>query len=227
MIEIKNLQFRFDGSGFGFRLADLSFSSGSRIALVGPSGCGKTTLLNLIAGVLVPDRGGVHIQGTEVSGLSDAMRRRFRIGSVGMVFQEFELLEYLNVEQNILLPYSLGLKRPSDNQPAIEHVTDSLEISSLLRRRIDRLSQGERQRVAIARALMSRPSVILADEPTGNVDPAQSRKILDLLFDHVARYKSTLVMATHDHGLLEEFDRVIDFSRPNESGVELLAEAEP
>lgn len=228
MIEIQNLLFRYDDKAFGFRIGNLSVDSVSRVAFVGPSGCGKSTLLNLMAGVLLPRGGSLHVQGTEVSRLSDAERRAFRLRSVGMVFQEFELLDYLNVQQNILLPFSLGMASStrSELHESLDGLAVSLGIASLLDRRIDRLSQGERQRVAICRALMAQPSLILADEPTGNVDPRQSREILELLFEHVGQYGSTLVMATHDHGLLDQFDNVIDFSRPEESGIELFAEVD-
>lgn len=227
MIQIQNATFRYDTSTFGLSIPRLAIAAGSRVALAGPSGCGKSTLLNLLAGVVTPGDGLVEVGGVELSSLGDADRRAFRIERIGLVFQEFELIEYLNVEENILLPFSLhaGLRPTGDRRDVVRTLVDSLGIAALLQRRIDRLSQGERQRVAICRALVTEPGLILADEPTGNVDPSQSREILDLLLEHVAERGATLIMATHDHGLLDRFDRVIDFSKPADSGIEILAES--
>jgi putative ABC transport system ATP-binding protein len=224
MIEIRELLFRYPASGFGLRVPELQIADTSRVALVGPSGCGKTTLLSLLAGIYSPDAGVLRVGDVQVASLSDASRRAFRISSVGMVFQEFELLEYLNVEENILLPFSLNpeLKLNHEGRESARSLAGSLGLDDLIKRRIDRLSQGERQRVAICRALVTNPKLILADEPTGNIDPSQSREILELLFRHVAASRSTLLMATHDHALLDSFDRVIDFSKPASAGIELL-----
>jgi len=224
MIEIRELLFRYPASGFGLRVSELHVADKFRVALVGPSGCGKTTLLSLLAGIHSPYAGTMCVGDVQVSSLSDALRRAFRISTVGMVFQEFELLDYLNVEQNILLPFSLNpeLRLNRQGRETARSLADSLGLTELLKRRIDRLSQGERQRVAICRALVTSPKLILADEPTGNIDPSQSREILELLFQHVAACDSTLLMATHDHSLLDRFDRVIDFSEPDTAGIELL-----
>ena len=108
MLEIDDLEFRYQGNGFGLRVANLRIAPGETVALVGPSGCGKTTLLNLVAAIVVPSKGNIRINGRELSLLGDAARRAFRISSIGMVFQEFELLDYLNVRENILLPFSLN-----------------------------------------------------------------------------------------------------------------------
>jgi putative ABC transport system ATP-binding protein len=224
MIEIRELLFRYPASGFGLRVSELQVADKSRVALVGPSGCGKTTLLSLLAGIHTPDAGTVRVGDVLVSSLSDALRRAFRIRTVGMVFQEFELLEYLNVEENILLPFSLNpeLKLDRDGRDSARKLASSLGLTALIERRIDRLSHGERQRVAICRALVTNPKLVLADEPTGNIDPSQSREIVELLFEYVAACGSTLLMATHDHSLLDRFDRVIDFSEPETAGIELL-----
>ncbi len=224
MIEIRELLFRYPTSDFGLRVPELQVADKSRVALVGPSGCGKTTLLNLLAGIHTPDEGVLRVCGEQISLLSDASRRTFRIASVGMVFQEFELLEYLNVEENILLPFSLNprLKLDRTGRDAARSLATSLGLAELVERRIDRLSQGERQRVAICRALVTNPKLVLADEPTGNIDPSQSREVLELLFKHAAECDSTFLMATHDHSLLDQFDRVIDFSKPEAAGIELL-----
>lgn len=224
MIEIDDLEFRYQHDGFGLRVPSLRISSGESVALVGPSGCGKTTLLNLLVGIVEPNEGNIRFEGRELTRLSDAARRAFRISTAGMVFQEFELLSYLNVEENILLPYLLNSsQRPTHAiRESVGELAEPLGLQSLLKRPIDRLSHGERQRVAIARALITNPALLLADEPTGNLDPATRDQIVDLLFDQAAAKRSTLLMATHDHSLIDRFDRVIDFSCPDESGIELI-----
>jgi putative ABC transport system ATP-binding protein len=224
MVEIDDLEFRYEPNRFGLRVSNLRISAGESVALVGPSGCGKTTLLNLLAGIAVPDCGNVRIEGRELTRLDDAARRAFRISSVGMIFQEFELLDYLNVEENILLPFLLNSTQrlAHKSQADVKELADSLGLSQLLSRRIDRLSHGERQRVAIGRAIITNPQLLLADEPTGNLDPTTRDRIVDLLMESVAQRQATLVMATHDHSLIDRFDRAIDFARPSESGVVVL-----
>lgn len=227
MLEIDDLEFRYQRDGFGLRISRLRIPTAESVALVGPSGCGKTTLLNLLAGIVVPVDGDIRFEGRELTRLDDATRRAFRISSVGMVFQEFELLEYLNVEENILLPFLLNSSQrlTPESRTAAGELSESLGLASLLERRIDRLSHGERQRVAIARALITNPQLLLADEPTGNLDPATRDHIVDLLFEHARRRQATFVMATHDHSLTDRFDLVFDFSQPEQSGIEILRPA--
>ncbi|NQV24666.1 MAG: ATP-binding cassette domain-containing protein, partial [Rhodopirellula sp.] len=194
----------------------------------GPSGCGKSTLLTLLAGIAIPRRGDIRVDGRELTSLDDAARRAFRVSSVGMVFQEFELLDYLNVEENILLPFLINpaQRLTHETRSAVNRLATALGLSELLSRRIDRLSHGERQRVAIARALITNPQLLLADEPTGNLDPVTRDRIVELLLNQAAERQATLVMATHDHSLLKRFDRVIDFGCPGSSGIELLLPVE-
>lgn len=224
MIEIDDLEFRYEGDGFGLSVAELRITAGETVALIGPSGCGKSTLLNLVAGIEIPDRGDIRIDGRELTAFDDAARRAFRISSIGMVFQEFELLEYLNVGDNIRLPFFLNAveRRASGAMADVIELAESLGLQSLLSRRIDQLSHGERQRVAIGRALITRPSLLLADEPTGNLDPSTRDHIVDLLMQYATDRQATLIMATHDHTLINRFDRVIDFRSPELSGIALL-----
>ena len=224
MTEIDDLEFRYDHDGFGLCISSLRIPSGESVALVGPSGCGKTTLLNLLVGIAVPNEGNIRFEGRELTRLDDAARRAFRISTAGMVFQEFELLTYLNVEENILLPFLLNssLRLTYETKKNVSELAESLGLGTLLKRSIDQLSHGERQRVAIARALITNPALLLADEPTGNLDAATRDQIVNLLFEQAAVKQSTLFMATHDHSLIDRFDRVIDFSCPDESGIELL-----
>ncbi len=213
-IDVRDLEFRFGRDGFTLQRDELAIASGERVAFVGPSGCGKTTLLHVLAGILVPERGTVRVGETVVSSADDRARRRFRIREIGLVFQNFELLDYLRVLDNVLLPYRLhpALRLDASVRERARELAGSVGLGDKLGRRIDALSQGERQRVAICRALVTRPSVVLADEPTGNLDPATTARIVDVLFERVAASGATLVVVTHDHGLLDRFDRVVDLA---------------
>ena len=215
MISIKDLRFRYAEGEFALHVPELVIESGEKVAIIGPSGSGKTTLLNLIAGIRSPQSGQVQTQGTEIGALDDAARRDFRIRRIGLVFQEFELLEYLNVLDNVLLPYrinrSLDLTRQVRERAA--ELAEEVGIGGYLGRYVNHLSQGERQRVSVCRALLARPPLILADEPTGNLDPTNKGRVLDILFDYVDRDGATLVTVTHDHDLLPRFERVIDFKQ--------------
>ncbi len=213
MIRITGLRFRYRGSDFRLHVPDLTIGRGASVAFTGPSGSGKTTLVNLIAGIHTPGAGRVIVDGVDVHALGDSARRQFRISRLGMVFQEFELIEYLDVLDNILLPYRIGsaLKLDPSVRRRAEMLAATVEIADKLRRYVRRLSHGERQRVAICRALLTRPGLVLADEPTGHLDPANKMHVLDLLFDCAREADATLVVITHDHELLDRFDRVLDF----------------
>jgi len=181
--------------------------------VIGPSCSGKTTLLNLIAGISRPHQGTVTVADQRVSACSDARRRDLRITNIGFVFQDFELLDYLNVLDNILHPYRITrvLELTGQVQQRAIELANGLGIGDKLKRFGGELSQGEKQRAAICRALLTRPQLILADEATGNLDPRNKGKILDLLFENVESCNATLLAVTHDHELLPRFDRVIDF----------------
>jgi putative ABC transport system ATP-binding protein len=193
----------------------LRVDSDEKVAVIGPSGSGKTTLLSLAAGILLADEGRIRVDGTEISAASDAARRDFRISNIGLVFQEFELLEYLTVRENILLPYrvSTALKFDREVRASVEPLAESVGIGRALDRYPHRLSQGERQRVALSRALITRPRILFADEPTGNLDPRTSRTIVEVLLRQAEAARATVLMVTHDHSLLEWFDRVIDLEQ--------------
>jgi putative ABC transport system ATP-binding protein len=182
--------------------------------VIGPSGSGKTTLLNLVAGILVPEQGTVRCGGSEVSALGDAARRDFRITRIGFVFQDFELLDYLNVLDNVLHPYRItkALKLTTEVRDRAGDLLQQMGLGDKLARGVERLSQGEKQRVAICRALLPSPQLVLADEATGNLDPRNKGHILDLLFDVVQAHESTLLAVTHDHELLPRFDCTVDFN---------------
>ncbi len=213
MIRISELEFSYPQGEFHLRIPEFAIEVGEKVAVIGPSGSGKTTLLNLIAGINVPDRGRVEVAETPVSELGDAVRRNFRITRIGFVFQDFELLDYLNVQDNILHPYRIthALKITPEVRNWARELADDMGLGDKLKRCIAHLSQGERQRVAICRALLPQPQLILADEATGNLDPRNKGHILDLLFEGVGKRDATLLAVTHDHELLPRFDRVVDF----------------
>ena len=213
VIEIESLEFHYPHGEFHLAIPQLSVAPGEKVAVIGPSGSGKTTLLNLIAGISRPQQGTVTVADQIVSAFSDAMRRDFRITHIGFVFQDFELLDYLNVHDNILHPYRItrALKLTQQIEQRASDLANGLEIGDKLRRYTGELSQGEKQRAAICRALLPQPQLILADEATGNLDPRNKGKILDLLFENVDSHDATLLAVTHDHELLPRFDRVIDF----------------
>lgn len=214
MIDIEGLHFAYPDSDFLIDVPKLQIADGERAACIGPSGTGKTTLINLMTGILSAKAKRLALDGVELTQLSEDERRTLRIRRVGMVFQQFELLEYLDALDNILLPYHLSpdLVLTADVRDRARDIAERMGITHVLARRPDALSQGERQRVAISRALVTRPKLIVADEPTGNLDPRNSDRILDLLFEQSADHGATLLVVTHDHGLLPRFDRIIDMA---------------
>ena len=213
MIAIQKLEFRYPSGEFRLNIQNFQISGGEKVAVIGPSGSGKTTLLNLIAGIITPIKGNVSVDDAQVSELGDRERRDFRISNIGSVFQEFELLDYLNVLDNVLHPYRItgALKLDKAVRERAEALASEMGIGDKLKRKPNDLSHGEKQRVAICRALLPQPKLILADEATGNLDPDNKTLILDLLFSAVTDHDATLLAVTHDHELLKRFGRIIDF----------------
>jgi len=214
-IEIRDLTFSYEALGFELSIPHLSIAEGKHVAIVGPSGCGKTTLAYLISGIHVPSGGNVDIGGRSVTDMTDEARRNFRISHIGFIFQEFELLEYLRVEENIVLPYlvntSLGLDKAVYERA--RSLAESVGLGDKLHRYPGELSQGEKQRLAICRALITDPRIIMADEPTGNLDAGNTDAIMDLIRNQARRRDATFVMITHEHNLLDRFDHVIDLAK--------------
>lgn len=211
MIAVENLVFHHPHSTFTLRVPSLRVGRGERVALTGPSGSGKTTLLNLIAGILLPDQGVIRVGEAEPARLGDAGRRAFRARSLGLVFQDLQLLEYLGVGENILLPCRINpaLKPGPAARARARELARRTGIEHRWEHRPARLSQGEQQRVALCRALVARPPCVLADEPTASLDPAAKLRVLDLLFEECAQTGASLLMVTHDAALAGRFDRAI------------------
>jgi len=215
MIELSDLTFQYKKDDFHLNIKSLNIDNGESVAFIGSSGCGKTTLLSLIAGILPPQSGTIKVNNTRVSELSESERRLFRIKNVGFVFQDFALIDYLSVSENILHPYRINplLKLNKEVKTHAAQLAEDLGLKSKLKSSIKNISQGEQQRVAICRALLNKPSVILADEPTANLDPENKGWVLDVLNNYVQNSDATLVVATHDHALLDTFDKTLDFRK--------------
>jgi len=213
VIQLSDVVFRYPAAGgFALRIPDLTVGAGDSVAVVGPSGSGKTTLLGLLAGILQSESGRVRVHGTELSTLDDRQRRQFRIRNVGQVFQAFELLHYLTVLENVMLPHYIRTAGESSGQSrekALELLSD-MGLSHKANSRPAELSQGEQQRVAVSRAMLNQPALLLADEPTGNLDHDNKQNVVDLLLEQAKRRQSTLLMVTHDQSLLEPFSNVLD-----------------
>ena len=199
----------FDGSGDHHILkgADLKIEKGETVAILGSSGSGKSTLLNLIAGIDLPDQGEVRIDGKSLGQMSEKNRTLLRRRNMGFVFQSFNLIPTLNVYENLMLP--LELNQISKNSGIISQMLEALGLKGREESHPDRLSGGEQQRVAIARALMHQPSLLLADEPTGNLDAETSQETLKLINHLVHRSRTTMIMATHSQEVIEWVDRVL------------------
>lgn len=210
MVEIRNLELSLVG-GSGrvdiLRGLDMEASPGETISIVGPSGAGKTTLLMALAGLESPTSGKVNVAGVELSGLSEDDLARFRRQHIGIVFQSFHLVNTMTALENVALPLEFA---GADN--AEELSVKALEATGLSARMAHypgQLSGGEQQRVAVARAFVAHPSLILADEPTGNLDTDTGQKIMDILFSLQNDFGTTLVLVTHDEILAKRCDRTI------------------
>ena len=199
----------FDGSGDHHILkgANLNIEKGETVAILGSSGSGKSTLLNLIAGIDLPDQGEVRIDGKSLGQMSEKNRTLLRRRTMGFVFQSFNLIPTLNVYENLMLP--LELNQISKNSGIVSQMLEALGLKGREESHPDRLSGGEQQRVAIARALMHQPSLLLADEPTGNLDAETSQETLKLINHLVHRSRTTMIMATHSQEVIEWVDRVL------------------
>ena len=189
-----------------FRNVSLSLAPGEFVAIVGESGVGKSTLLNCMAGLDSWDQGSVHLQGHNLGELNDEQRALLRRRHVGFVFQAFHVLPHLDVAQNVGLPLLL-LGQHDDAR--VQHMLDAVGLSGLGQRLPQQLSGGQLQRVAMARALVHRPALVLADEPTGNLDPATAARVMDALLAQTRAQGSSLVLVTHSEAAAARADRVL------------------
>ena len=186
---------------------DLQVNSGETVALVGASGSGKSTLLGLLAGLDLPSQGDIEILGKSLGELDEEGRARLRAEQIGFVFQSFLLLPTMTALENVMLPAELRGER--DCEPRARELLAAVGLGERLHHLPPRLSGGEQQRVAIALAFMTRPSLLLADEPTGNLDSKTGEKVIELLFELNRKHGTTLVVVTHDHQLAERCQRQV------------------
>ncbi|MBM3876652.1 MAG: ABC transporter ATP-binding protein [Verrucomicrobia bacterium] len=197
-------------------IGDFTLGEREQLALSGESGSGKTTFLNLIAGILTPDAGSIRLNGTDLGPLAERERDRLRATSIGYIFQTFNLLQGYSAIENVLLGMSFG---PGAERPFAEMLLRRAGLAEKLRHLPRQLSTGQQQRVAVARALANRPKLVLADEPTGNLDHANAREALRLIRDMCHESGAALLLVSHDHEVLSAFDKVQELAKLNRAAV--------
>ena len=210
LLEVKNISKTY-GSGEAAveALKNVSFSveKGEFLAIVGESGSGKSTLLNMIGALDAPTSGKVIIDGKDIMAMKDNAATIFRRRNIGFIFQAFNLIPELTVEQNIVFPLLLDYQKP--DQKYLDELLDVLNLENRRKHLPSQLSGGQQQRVAIGRALITRPSIILADEPTGNLDSQNSSEVIALLKDASRKYGQTIIMITHNRVIAQAADRIL------------------
>lgn len=213
-LSLTDVSFAWPGrSGFAVSCPAFTLSRGESVLVLGASGSGKSTLLSLICGIVTPDRGQVHVDGADLGGMRAGVRDRFRAERIGVIFQQFNLLPYARVADNILLPLRFAPERRKRAGDAVQQAARLCAALGLpdevVHMRSGTLSVGQQQRVAVARALIGEPPLIVADEPTSALDADSQDTFLGLLFDQVARAGSSLLMVSHDARLRDRFDRTL------------------
>ena len=209
LLELKDITKSFsgvDGDVEVLRGVSLGLDAGQTLALTGESGSGKSTILHISAGLEVPDGGSLHLEGVEINGLGEAERANLRRSEIGIVFQQFNLIPSLTVEANIAFQASLAGRRDEKFE---SELVEALGLTDQLKKYPESLSGGQQQRVAIARALAVRPKLLLADEPTGNLDESTSSAVLTAMLDLVGRTGAALMVVTHSAALAEKMDRQV------------------
>ena len=213
LLEVQSISKTYgSGEATVHALMNVSFSvpKGEYVAIVGESGSGKSTLLNMIGALDNPTSGKVLIEGKDIFAMKESKLTIFRRRNIGFIFQAFNLIPELTVEQNIIFPVLLDYQKP--NQKYLEELLDILNLKERRNHLPSQLSGGQQQRVAIGRALITRPSLILADEPTGNLDSQNSSEVIALLKNASKRYAQTIIMITHNRSIAQSADRVLQVS---------------
>ena len=205
MIKISDLSKKFDEE-CNIKIKDMEFKDKTSYVLLGPSGCGKSTLLNMITGVITPTTGKIIIDDVEITKLNQQEKDAYRLKNVGYIFQDFKLIDDMTVEDNLNL-----LKIGNVECLPIDEVLESVGIKNKRKSKVRNLSGGERQRVAIARALIKQPRIIIADEPTGNLNFENGKKVVELLINASKKFSNTMIIVTHDDRLVEYFDCSLHF----------------
>lgn len=221
MIKIQNLKFKYPSSTqWVLDIPDFQMGKGEKVFLYGPSGCGKTTFLEILAGINSPSEGIVQIDGHDITKISPSKKDQFRADNLGYIFQSFNLIPYLSVQENIVLPLYFSSQKRSrisvtDQDKITAEVCQFLGIEKLLSRPVTELSVGQQQRVAAARALMGQPSLILADEPTSALDFNHREKFIKLLFELCHRHQTSILFVSHDRSLEKLFDQSLSLDEIN------------
>jgi len=209
MLTARDLQFAYPSGEFALRVPEFHAAAGEAVAIGGPSGSGKTTFLRLLSGILKPRNGEITVSGENLTQLPDSKLRALRLEKLGLVFQDFALLDYLSVEDNILLPARLHGTLNEALRTSARELTQRLEIGRHWKHLAGELSQGEQQRVAVARALVHSPQAVLADEPTSSLDLKRKSAVIDLLTAYAKEKQAALVVVTHDADLFSRLDRTV------------------
>lgn len=209
MLEARQLRFVYSSGDFSLQVPELTVGAGSAVGLSGPSGTGKTTALKLLSGILSPQSGTVQLAGDQIFNHTQKAVRELRLHRMGLIFQDFALLDYLTVADNVLLPMRLSSRLNDDHKKRARELVEALEIGAHWKHLTSELSQGERQRVAVARALVHKPSLVLADEPTSSLDAKRKAMVMDLLVRYTRENQAALLMVTHDEELSSQLDRVV------------------
>ena len=217
IVKIESLRFQWSkNNNFKIFVPKLEVGRGKKVLFLGESGSGKTTLLSLICGFLEPLSGSIYINDKIISDLTSTNKDKYRSDNIGIIFQQFNLLPYANVIDNIILPLYFSKQRSKKVENKINaamNLCDQLRLpESILNQKASNLSVGQQQRVAVARALIGSPSIIVADEPTSSLDTEAQELFLDLMFDQISKNSSTLLMVSHDKSLTNYFDQVIDIN---------------
>ncbi len=216
---LKDIVYPFKGQGqsVSFKLSDLKIDKGMHALILGPSGCGKSTLLNLLAASITPKEGQIHILGQDIMALNGLQKDSFRAENIGVIFQQFNLLPFVDVCTNI----ALGLRFSSTRKKRVDNVEQearrllellNLNADSIFYKKANQLSVGQQQRVAAARALIGSPQILLADEPTSALDEEATNRFMDLIFDIASQQDSTIIMVSHNHRLKPHFEKVINLT---------------
>lgn len=224
VLSAKNIGRRY-GDRWVLRGITLELNPGDRLAILGPSGCGKTTLLNLLGGLDRPDEGEVILEGQSLSNANPTERARVRRERIGTIFQFFHLIPTLTTSENIQLPLELLGWSPKQSEERVNHLLDSVGLTHRGHAWVSQLSGGEQQRVAVARALASKPAILLADEPTGNLDQTSGKKVLDLLSHLTLQESTTLVMVTHSEVAARSCQQILRLVDGQAQGPIALAQA--
>ncbi|MCD6288813.1 MAG: ABC transporter ATP-binding protein [Candidatus Hydrogenedentes bacterium] len=212
MVSIENLEISYELGGETLRVLDIptwSVAAGEQVAVAGPSGCGKSTLLHVVSGILAPDKGSVEVCGKRLDQMSEVERDRHRAAHIGYIFQNFNLLQGFSAVENVLLGATFSGRHIS--RADAESLLRQVGLGHRLKHRPSEMSLGEQQRVAVARALANRPQLLLADEPTGSLDPVHTDEIIRMLRDVSRDHGCSLVVVSHEHDIIEQFERIDRF----------------